>query len=417
MIHLPTPTLRLAPLPFPSLSFFSFVFFFLHSLLKQFPRGLEHPEASFVPTIHRFALAHAVDFGGNRSVDDGKRRSATLLARTCSGFYVSLIALSHLAVIAALRRIGFPLLSLIFSLGMAHFLLEILQNPLASTRVLRAELHHRFQLVQLSLCDSSRFLSPTDPLLVVIPLDHKRHRVSTSLHSPHRLHVLSTVIHHRIGRQSVASRSSALLSLTSLLLSRLPGNNYTATAGDSSAPPAAHRSALHPFPLSHFVNPHSERDRRDDHAAAILRPALQRLLLLLPLFLTPFPFTQRSASRDTPPSRSLSRTETRADAPPRPSSALPSTLAPIHTVNDHRFPAMRRQEFHHVLVLVDVLRSDHLSLISPFLSNRIENVRTVERLRDRFGRGNLQLHLHVLHDRLDYKRFPRLPPSLWRTAP
>ena len=211
MIHLPTPTLRLAPLPFPSLSFFSFVFFFLHSLLKQFPRGLEHPEASFVPTVHRFALAHAADFSGNRSVDDGKRRSATLLARTCSGFYVSLIALSHLAVIAALRRIGFPLLFLTFSLGMAHFFLEILQNPLASTRVLRTELHHRFQLVQLSLCDSSRFLSPTDPLLVVIPLDHKRHRVSTFLHSPHRLHVLSTVIHHRIGRQSVASRSSALL--------------------------------------------------------------------------------------------------------------------------------------------------------------------------------------------------------------
>lgn len=70
-----------------------------------------------------------------------------------------------------------------------------------------------------------------------------------------------------------------------------------------------------------------------------------------------------------------------------------------------------------MLVLVDVLRSDYLSLISPFLSNRIENVRTVERLRDRFGRGNLQLHLHVLHDRLDYKRFPRLPQSLWRTAP
>lgn len=112
MVHLPTPNPRLAPLPFFS---FFFVLFFPHSLLKQLPRGLEHPEASFVPTVHPFALAHAADFGGKRSVDDGKRRSATLLARTCSGFYVSLIALSHLAVIAALRRIGFPLLPLTFS--------------------------------------------------------------------------------------------------------------------------------------------------------------------------------------------------------------------------------------------------------------------------------------------------------------
>ena len=82
MIHLSRADLRLLPaslFPLPLL-------LSIQSLLEEFSRGLEHSEASFTSTIQPFSLTHPVDFGGKLSVDEGNRRSVTLLARTNSGF-------------------------------------------------------------------------------------------------------------------------------------------------------------------------------------------------------------------------------------------------------------------------------------------------------------------------------------------
>lgn len=242
VIHLPTPNPRLAPLP--SL-FFLFLFLLLHPLLKQLARGLEHSEASFVPTVHRFAHTHAVDFGGKRSVEDGKRRSATLLARTCSGFYVSPIPFPHLAVIAALRRVGFPLLPLtslsaLPTSSWKYCKIRLRRHAFSEQNCITAfnssscrsaphspssPLPTRFSSSSRLIMNAIAFLRFSNPLSPTRLLDYNTPRNRTAVH---RAPLARSPFIHRLAPP------------------RLPDNNYTATAGDSSAPLTAHRSAPHP---------------------------------------------------------------------------------------------------------------------------------------------------------------------------
>ena len=209
-----------------------------------------------------------------------------MLARTCSGFYMPLLFLSHSAEVAALRRVGFRLLRS-----------QLRRTPTSSWKYCRMRLRrHAFSEQNCTTAfSSSSCRSATQP------------RPSPP---PTRFSSSSRLIMNAIALLGFTPRRSP----TRPLGCSTPPNPTAARRAPRVRSPSVHRRRLaylvvviqrlrqipvhhqpHVVLLStlsraaHFVDPHSERDRRHDHATPVFGPALQRLFLLLPLFLTRSP--------------------------------------------------------------------------------------------------------------------------------